>query len=172
MFEGGGKKTLKYLGYGVIAVLVFVLQSSRLINVRLFSATAELMPFLVAALAVYEGPYVAGITGFFAGLLSSLHSASIEGLDSLFLSLFGVLFAFIAATYFREGLLLCVTGGAVGLFVTELLKYAFYYLLADGVGPWVGLLYIAGRVLVSLPGGLIVALVIRRVSQGIDGVNG
>lgn len=159
--------SLRYLGYGLLTIAVFVLQSSRLIDISLFGASADLMPFLVAALAVYEGPYVAGVMGFLSGLLLSIHSLSIEGLDSLFLSVFGVVFAFLAATYFRENILLCVLGGSVCLFVTELLKYVFYYLLADGVGLVVGLTYIVGKLILSIPGSFIVVLVIRRIARDI-----
>ena len=162
---GENKKTLRYLGYGVLAVLIFALQSSRLCDISLFSATADYMPFLIAALAVYENPYVAGVTGFFAGLMLSLRSFSIEGIDSLFLSLFGVFFAYLAMTFFRENVFFTLVGGGVSLFTTELLKYVFYYLLADGVGISTGLLYITGKLIISAPGGLVTVLTVRRIAH-------
>ena len=67
------KSVLKWLVYGVFAVVLLVLQSSRTPALTLWSARADFLPFLVTALALYEGPYLAGamLLLFIAGV--SIH---------------------------------------------------------------------------------------------------
>ena len=165
MTERVKKGILKYAIFFFLTVVVFALQSSRLFDFHIFGAAADVMPFIVAALALYEGPYAAGAAGFVAGLLLSLHSNTLEGLDSLFLALFGVAFAMLSTMFFRENVLLCFAGGGICLAATELIKYVFYFYLADGVGPAAGLMMIAGKLLRSAVGGLLVCIAVRAVSR-------
>jgi hypothetical protein len=162
------RDVFKYALYVLLTLIVFAIQSSRLIDVQIFGAAADVMPFIVAALALYEGPYAAGGIGFLAGLLLSLHSDSLEGLDSLFLALFGVVFAMLSTMFFRENIMLCFTAGAVCLAGTELVKYVFYYYLADGVGLFAGLTLLAGKLLRSAAGGFLVCLAVRAISRRFD----
>ena len=111
MFKRRNGLLIKTAIYGLLAVILLVLQSSRSIGASLWSASANFMPFLVAALALYENPYMAGGIGFFAGMLLSVHSPTIEGLASIWLGIFGVAYAYLAEVFFRNNIVLSILGG-------------------------------------------------------------
>lgn len=75
-----------------VAALVLVgsiLQISFLAGVRIFGAAPDLVPLLVAAVALYAGAVPAATTGFFSGLLLDLLLATSPGASSLVLTLVG-----------------------------------------------------------------------------------
>ena len=156
---------IKCLVYGAFAVVLLVLQSSRATGVSLWTASANFMPFLVAALALYENPYMAGGVGFFAGLLLSVHSSTIEGLASFWLAIFGVAYSYLAELFFRNNIVLSILGGMGCLAVGELCKYVFYYMLVHGVGFGAGMLTLLGSLILSVPFGVLVCYIVRWISR-------
>ncbi len=156
---------IKSLVYGALAVVLLVLQSSRATGVSLWTASANFMPFLVAALAIYENPYMAGGIGFFAGLLLSVHSPTIEGLAAFWLAIFGVGYAYLAELFFRNNIVLSILGGMGCLAVGELCKYVFYYMLVHGVDVGAGMLTLLGSLILSVPFGVIVCYMVRWISR-------
>ena len=69
---------LKYGGYALLLLGVFLLQSSRGTAIRLWGASPNALPFLVAAVALLEGPYAGGSFGFACGLLLALNSTGLR----------------------------------------------------------------------------------------------
>lgn len=165
MFKSRKGVLIKSIAYGVLAVLLLVLQSSRTTGVSLWSSSANFMPFLIAALALYENPYMAGGIGFFAGLLLSVHSLTIEGLSSFWLAIFGVAYAYLAEMFFRNNIVLSFLGGVGCLAVGELCKYVFYYLLVHNVGFGAGMLTVLGSIILSVPFGIVVCYIVRWISR-------
>jgi len=80
-----------------LAVLVCILQVSGLSSVRIFGASPDLVPLLVAALALFAGAVPAALAGFGCGLLIDLVLAQSVGASSLVLTLVGY-----AAGRYRE----------------------------------------------------------------------
>ena len=165
MFKKGKGIIIKSLVYGVFAVILLVLQSSRATGITLWSASANFIPFLVTSLALYENPYMAGGIGFFAGLLLSVHSPTIEGLASLYWGLFGVAYAYLAEVFFRNNIVLSMIGGVGCLAFGEICKYIFYYMLVYGVSLGTGLLTLAGSLILSAPAGILVCFAVRFISR-------
>ena len=60
---------LKYGSYALLLLGFFVLQSSRGTALWLGGATVNVLPFLVAAVALLDGPYAGGSFGFAGGVL-------------------------------------------------------------------------------------------------------
>ena len=165
MFKRRNGLLIKTAIYGLLAVILLVLQSSRSIGASLWSASANFMPFLVAALALYENPYMAGGIGFFAGMLLSVHSPTIEGLASIWLGIFGVAYAYLAEVFFRNNIVLSILGGMGCLAFGELCKHVFYYMLVYGVSFATGLLTLAGSLILSIPFGIVVCFAVRFISR-------
>ena len=165
MFKQRKGLLIKVVVYSALAVILLVLQSSRTTGASLWSASANLMPFLVAALALYENPYMAGGIGFFAGLLLSVHSSTIEGLAAIWLAIFGVAYAYLAEVFFRNNIVLSIVGGIGCLAFGEICKHVFYYMLVYGVSLTTGLLTLAGSLILSVPFGVVVCFAVRFISR-------
>ena len=155
------KSVLKWLVYGVAAVVSLVLQSSRTPSLTLWSARADFLPFLVTALALYEGPYLAGSVGFFSGLLLAVHGITIEGLACLYLSLTGVVLGWLFDKYFRRNVLLPIMAGALCIIIAEACKYVFYYKLVYSLSAGAGMLTLLGSLILSVPAGAAVCFATR-----------
>ena len=155
------KSVHKWFVYGVFAVVLLVLQSVRTPSLTLWSARADFLPFLVVALSLYEGPYLAGVMGFFSGLLLAVHSVTVEGLACLYLSLIGVVLGWLFDKYFRQNILLPIMAGTVCLIFAEVCKYVFYYRLVYQLSVGMGMLTLAGSLILSVPFGVLVCFVVR-----------
>ncbi|MBR4304062.1 MAG: hypothetical protein IKT81_01890 [Clostridia bacterium] len=155
------KSVLKWFVYGVFAVVLLVLQSSRSPALTLWSARADFLPFLVTALALYEGPYIAGTLGFFSGLLLAVHGITVEGLACLYLSLVGVVLGWLFDKYFRVNIILPIMAGTLCILMAEVCKFIFYYRLVYQLSISAGLLTAAGSLILSVPVGVGVCFATR-----------
>lgn len=155
------KSVLKWFVYGVFAVVLLVLQSARTPSLTLWSARADFLPFLVVALSLYEGPYLAGVMGFFSGLLLAVHSVTVEGLGCLYLSVVGVVLGWLFDKYFRRNILLPIMAGTACIVFAEVCKYVFYYRLVHQLSVGMGMLTLAGSFILSVPFGVLVCFVVR-----------
>ena len=78
--RSGRYAALKYGGYALLLLGLFLLQSARGTALRLWGGALDALPFFVAAAALLEGPFAGGSLGFAAGLLLSVNSTMAEGL--------------------------------------------------------------------------------------------
>ena len=117
--------------------------------------------FLVVALSLYEGPYLAGVMGFFSGLLLAVHSVTVEGLGCLYLSVVGVVLGWLFDKYFRRNILLPIMAGTACIVFAEVCKYVFYYRLVHQLSVGMGMLTLAGSFILSVPFGVLVCFVVR-----------
>ena len=158
------KAIIRYPAYGVLVIVFFALQSSRLPGWTFWGATADVMPFITAAAAIYENPYCAGIVGFGAGLIASLHSTVTEGVEALFLAIFGIVFAYFAKVWFSDNALLPFFGGIAALFLFDLLVCIFYYGLVYEMSFGAGVKMIFARLVLSSPGGALACFLMKKLS--------
>ena len=160
---------LKYGSYALLMLGFFVLQSSRGTAVWLNGATVNVLPFLVASVALLDGPYAGGAFGFAGGVLLTVNSAGVEGFSSLSLGLFGILFGLFGAYYLRNILFSALAGGIVCMVVESVFAYVFHDLLIYGMGLPQSLGLFGRQMLLSLPGGALayalVFLIHRRFTE-------
>ncbi len=125
---------IKVAAYLLLSAALYVLCTARgpLSSVQLL--TINLMPFFVAALAFFEGPYLAGCLGVWCGLLLSLGSSTVEGAESLGLALLGVACGSLGVTYMRRIVLSGLACGAVYTLLRGVVS-AVYYRLFYGIDP-------------------------------------
>jgi rod shape-determining protein MreD len=71
----------------ILAAVVF--QIACLVQIRIIGGTADIMPLLVAAVALYAGSVPGAATGFFTGLLADLALGGDLGASSLVLTAVG-----------------------------------------------------------------------------------
>ncbi len=160
---------LKYGSYALLMLGFFVLQSSRGTAVWLNGATVNALPFLVASVALLDGPYAGGVFGFAGGVLLSLNTTGVEGFASLSLGLFGILFGLFGAQYLRNILFSALAGGLVCVAVESFFRYVFHDLLIYGMGLPQALGLFGRQLLLSLPAGALayglVFLIHRRFTE-------
>ncbi len=156
---------VKYCAYALIMIAAYIIQTSRGTALSLWNGSLDVMPYLIAAIALFEGPYPGGIFGFFAGLMLGIHALSVEGLSALYLGLFGIIFGVIGAYYMRTILLSALFGGTICLLLEGVLSYIFYLALVHGMDIATAALPLAGELILSLPAGVIIFFVIKAVNK-------
>ena len=160
---------LKYGSYALLMLGLFVLQSSRGTALWLNGATVNALPFVVASVALLDGPYAGGAFGFAGGVLLSLNSPEVEGFASLSLGLFGVLFGLFGAYYLRNILFSALAGGIVCMVIESVFRYVFHDLLIYGMGLSQSRGLCGRQLLRSLPAGALayalVFLIRRRFTE-------
>lgn len=144
---------LKYGSYALLLLGFFLLQSTRGTAVWLWGSSVNALPFFVAAVALLDGPYAGGAFGFVAGVLLTVNTAGVEGFQSLYLALFGVLFGLFGAGYLRRMLLSALAGGALCMTLEAVFRYVFRDLLFYGMGLGQAAAGFALRLALSLPAG-------------------
>lgn len=154
-------KALKLCAYALLLIAVFALQSANGTAITLWGAKLDATPFLVAAIALFEGPYVGGAFGFAAGLLASIHSPMVEGLSALYLGLFGIAFGYLGAMYMRRMLVAGLLGGLGCIALQGVVRYVFYSRLIYGLPISRGAELLLGELLLAVGPGIIVFYIIR-----------
>ena len=149
---------VKYGSYALLMLGLFLLQSSRGTDLRLWGGAWNMMPFFVASVALLDGPYAGGSFGF-------VNSTMTEGLSALLLSLFGILFGLFGAEYLRPVILSAMSGGLICMTAQAALRYLFYYLLVYRAGPMWALRQFAGELILAVPAGALVWLIVRRLHR-------
>lgn len=163
--QTGRHRTIKYCAYALVMLVFFILQHSRGTSISLFGASADSLPFIIAAIALFDGPYVAGSFGFAAGLMASLHSPVLEGLSALYMGLFGVAFGLLGALYMRRVLVGALIGGSLCLLVQGACRYFFYFRLVYDVNIAAGAINIAAELALSILPGIVVFYIIRALNR-------
>ncbi len=156
-------RTVKYAVYAAVMLLAFVLCAARGVMPQLWGARMNPLPFLLCIIALYEGPYVGAGFGLFAGLLVSLHSLTAEGLSSLYLGLFGLVFGLMATIWLRPILLNALLGGLLCIALQGAGRYLFYHGLVYGVSLGQSALQVAGEMLLALVPGLLLCLMVQKI---------
>ena len=113
---------VKTLAYALLLVLIAALETSVLSGWRIFGAAPELLVFIAAAAAVYEGPVAAVLCGFFAGLLlDGLGTGSLWWNTVALTGMTAVIWA-VSPLIFRRRVLTVMMWGALMQFLCEFSK--------------------------------------------------
>lgn len=123
---------VKSIAVFLLIVLTAALETSMLSRLRLLGTTPELLLFIVAAVAVYEGPTAGVFCGFFAGiLLDGLGAKSLwwYTVASVFAA---VLIGVYSPLLFRRRVFTAMLWGALFWFLCEFIRFfAVFYLFSE-----------------------------------------
>ena len=124
-------KVLRYkcIGYGILTLLFFVLQSSAASPIRVLGHTPELMLLMALAVSFRESEIFAGWFGLICGFLSDLISGGGVGLRAVFYMFLAFFVSVCLQTLFRPlflSFLAIATGASAVILIAE---YLFYILL-------------------------------------------
>ena len=162
------KKALKVLCYLLCLTGFYILSSARDVLSDADFATINALPFLIAAIAFYDGPYMGGMMGLYSGLLLSLSSSTVEGAEALGLAFFGILCGSVGVLFMRRFLLSILACGSVFLCLRGIIS-AVYYVLFYAI-PFGGIFggYLRILLISLLPGSLgyfLIKAIHRRFSE-------
>ena len=118
----------KILCYLLLLTAFYVLSDARGVLYGMGLPTVNALPFLVAAIAFFEGPYTGGCMGFYSGLLLSISSSTMEGAETLILALFGVLCGSVGVVLLRRILPSVLACGCALLAVRGAISATYYTL--------------------------------------------
>ena len=122
------KQVGKILGYLLVITGYYILFGARGVAGTFNFVTINAMPFLVAAIAFADGPYTAGWMGLYAGLLQSVSSATLEGVEAAVLALFGILCGSVGLLFMRRILPSVLFCGSLMLVLRGLFSATYYTL--------------------------------------------
>lgn len=165
MLHSDQKPVLKYGACALLMLAFFLVQSTRGLAIHVRGMSVNAMPFFVAAVALFEGPFAGGSFGFFAGTLLSVNAPGMEGFSTVFLTLFGVIFGLFGSHYLREVALSALSGGVLCTALESLLRYLFSDYLVYGMSllQWVERLSVG--LALSLPMGVLAYVLVRRIHR-------
>ncbi len=121
----------KCIGYGVMALVFYILQSSAGSPARALGHTPEFMLLLTLAVAFRESEVFSGWFGLICGFLSDLLSGSSVGLRAIFYMFLAYLVAVCLQTLFRP-LFLSYVGIVLGAMTVILLVEFLLHILLHG----------------------------------------
>lgn len=84
-------QVIRVVLYLIVTTLFHAVISSPVFLVTPWFVSVNIMPFIIASIALYDGPYIGGGVGFYAGVLLSLSSTTVEGAEALIMALFGII---------------------------------------------------------------------------------
>ena len=118
---------IKWSAYGFVLLLIFLVQSSYGLQLTLFGVHPNVIPFFLAALALYEGPACTAVIGLFAGFLCDLSITGVEGLYPLFFMVFSIVSGILAEKFLWKNIAAGILLGAVASILINVFQYVFYY---------------------------------------------
>lgn len=115
--------------YGVLLIAVYLLQYSQGMQITLYGARMDILPFFIAAIALFEGPLVGCAFGTAIGLISCINISSAEGLLALYYGLCGLGLGYFAPKYMRKVFPSTFFCGTLIFAVKTIIVFCFYYAL-------------------------------------------
>lgn len=115
--------------YLLLLLILYLLQFSRGTRLRVLGASPDLLPFFLASLALFEGPYLSAAFGLLAGLLCAVNAGSPEGLLALYYSLCCLGAGYLTSRYLRRTLPAALLCGTFIFSLKILLTFFFFYAL-------------------------------------------
>lgn len=143
---------LKWSLYGLMLLVLSLLQDVVLCRFRIGGSTTELLPCAIFLICLIEGSESGSIFTLVAASLY-LFSGSVPGVYSLiFITILGIGVTILRQAYFQKGFMAALVCVAGAMFVYELLVFAIGLFLGLTVfGRIFGFLLTAGLSLISVP---------------------
>ncbi|MBQ3062173.1 MAG: hypothetical protein IJD03_00770 [Clostridia bacterium] len=131
-------RLIKTVLYFLLVTLAYAICGTRGMVWGPDMVTVNPMPFIIAAIAFYEGPYMGGSLGLYAGLLLSIQSHTHEGFEALVLAMLGILCGSAAVMFMRRTFASVMVCGLSFMAVRGIIS-SIYYQLFYGI-PWQGIM--------------------------------
>ena len=164
-----GKLVLKFICYGLLTVLVYLLETGTpLHHTELLGVAVDVLACVPAGVALFEGPALGAAVGFLTGLLYDLAGNGLEGLYPLYYMLFAVLAGGISGRWLRRmwpSHLLLTAGG---MLLLRLLEFGLMTIVENGFPALAFLQTMYAQVLVAVIFSPVIYLLCRLIARRFD----
>lgn len=150
--------------YSLVLIACFLLQFSRGTRINIIGTSLDILPFFIAAIALYENEWVGAAFGFAAGMLTCISAGSAEGLLALYYGLCGLGLGYFASRYMRRVLPSTILCGAAIFMAKILVIFCFYYVLVYKAANLEIFKYAAIQLLASMVAAIPLHYLIRKIS--------
>ena len=145
------RKLYKWVCLFVLMFFSIIIETTFFSEFRLLGSSPAFLPFIVAAIALLEGPEEGVVAGLLAGFLCDALYSGYEGFHTVALPILAVLICLMNTVMYWKNFGMAVLDWAVMICVLHLVRYCIY-MLAAGKGSIAALLYIIpGELLTTLP---------------------
>lgn len=86
----------------LLLLVIYIIETSAGINIKIFGFHMDLMPAVVASVALCGGSEEGAVIGMLTGILYDLSSVNVEGLYPAYYMLFAILAGYIGAKYLKK----------------------------------------------------------------------
>ena len=147
--RGGQILFNKWSGYGLLLLIIFIVQSTLIDAVRIFGVMPNLIICVLVAVSLAEGHVAGGLIGMFAGIFIDVTVADVRGFFVIILLIIGGLLGYLSNDYMKSSaynaFLLCApvsflyntliffthfynysAGGVLRIYLTKIIPEALY----------------------------------------------
>ena len=139
----------KMILYVLFAVLFYVLQSSVIGTWSIRGFHLDLLPCIVAAAALCDGPMEGGVMGVVVGVLYDVGFVGMDGVYPIFFLLFGLVAGALSRLALSRNYVSMMLTSAAEMVILGLLRYFCYLLPMHGASFTLVLQQMAGGTLLS-----------------------
>jgi len=145
------RKLYKWICLGAMMFVCVILQTTVLSRMRVLGSSPSLIPFIVAAIALWEGAEDGMLAGLIGGVMLDAIYSGYEGFYVIVLTLLAFLICIMNKFMYWKNYGMSLLDWFIMILFTHFFRYCLYMLLA-GDGSIISLLYILpGEVITTLP---------------------
>ncbi|MDP4110103.1 MAG: hypothetical protein Q8878_08765 [Bacillota bacterium] len=159
---------IKWAAYGMLLLVLFLIETAYRFKLTVLGVRPDIIPFFIAALALYEGPGCAAVIGFISGLLCDFVQPGLDGFLPLFYTAAGLGIGFVSEKYFRKNIFSALLLGASASVLLNLLRFIFYYALLFNASVLTGVKITFSELLLSLLFSPVVYYGVRLINRHFD----
>jgi len=130
--------------HALFLIVVYIFQGAIFPFMRLDGLVPLILPVAAAGIALYEGRYVGGIAGLFAGILCDISFNAPAGTFTVLLTLMGLSVGILSETVFLPGFVTYLLISAGVLIVCAFVQMMPFMIMPDNPVPMIMLLTTAG----------------------------
>ena len=162
------RQLYKWICYSALMFIAVVLQTTLFANLRVFSATPSLIPFIVAAIALREGVGNGMIAGLVGGFICDAMYSGHEGFYIVAMCVLAFVICLMNTVMYWKSYGMAVIDWAVLIILMHFIHYCLY-MLAKGEGTIVSLAYvIPGEFIATLPFTPFLYVIIKKIQKGFE----
>jgi len=117
--------------HALFLIMVYIFQGVLLPFIRINGLVPLLLPIACTGVALYEGRYVGGITGLFAGILCDISFNQPAGVFTVFLTLTGLFVGTLADAYILRGFVTYYISCGIVLVISAFVQMFPFVIIPD-----------------------------------------
>lgn len=150
--------------YLAVLLLIYLVETSFGLHLAVLGYRIDLMPAVVASVALMDGPEEGAIIGIVAGILYDASNVSIEGIYPAYYMIFGVIAGLLSKRYLRKIFASVLLLSSCALLLIGGLRYIFYLFMVKNTSFLLAFQTLCAEVLVAAAFSPLVYYPIKKLS--------